>query len=351
MTHNMKNIAYWLLEHSGIFRVLHRRGRRCLTVLFFHRALPSTKSRDFQCLQWAPVRGSAYGDQLVANIDYLSKYYTFVDLTTSYEFLCGHRSDLRNPLLICVDDGYRNAVTVAAKQLAPLGVRLTLFCTTGAKTPFWFDRLDYAVQAVASKGNFEFSFLDDNYYIAYQASQDRLSALCTKVIAASEGAPESARMAALESLIESLEKEADSRLSTLEDDLCSEVMTLEDIKRVATLADIGSHSVSHLRLAELDKSRAEAELADSHRALRAILGGKWFPTFAYPQGSYNEAVRKLVEKCGYKMAFTTEEGLNGPGCDLYALRRIHLVPTTNPRVIWSNLLGLNQTLAGKCFSR
>ena len=68
---------------------------------------------------------------------------------------------------------------------------------------------------------------------------------------------------------------------------------------------IGSHSVSHRRLADLRTAEVSAELVDSKKALEDALGSE-VPLFAFPYGSYNDECIRLAGVAGYQRVFLSE---------------------------------------------
>jgi peptidoglycan/xylan/chitin deacetylase (PgdA/CDA1 family)/glycosyltransferase involved in cell wall biosynthesis len=84
----------------------------------------------------------------------------------------------------------------------------------------------------------------------------------------------------------------------------------------------GSHSLTHARLTGVSDSELEREVRDSKRKLEDLLGAE-APCFAYPWGLADMRVRSAVARAGYKVAFTTEEGLNASD-DPLSLKRISL---------------------------
>ena len=87
--------------------------------------------------------------------------------------------------------------------------------------------------------------------------------------------------------------------------------------------DIEAHTVSHPLLVYEDDPTVERELAQAKAILEEKLKKK-VRAFAYPNGSWNQRVRDLVEVAGYDCAFTTERGWHRVGDDAYAIRRIML---------------------------
>jgi len=68
---------------------------------------------------------------------------------------------------------------------------------------------------------------------------------------------------------------------------------------------IGSHSVFHKRLAELQTDDVLTELSDSKKALDRILGND-VRLFAFPYGSYNKECIRLAGIAGYQRVFLSE---------------------------------------------
>jgi peptidoglycan/xylan/chitin deacetylase (PgdA/CDA1 family) len=93
----------------------------------------------------------------------------------------------------------------------------------------------------------------------------------------------------------------------------SRLMSGEVIREIGDVGDVtfGSHSMNHVRLAECDLKTAKAEVFESKDRLENLLGRE-VPDFCYPYGSYNEAVRNLVEEAGYKTGLTCNRG--GAAC-------------------------------------
>jgi peptidoglycan/xylan/chitin deacetylase (PgdA/CDA1 family) len=79
--------------------------------------------------------------------------------------------------------------------------------------------------------------------------------------------------------------------------------------QVRELADagieIGSHSMTHVRLAGLAASQVQAEISESRAILGELLGAP-VRGFAYPYGSMDAAARRVVEDVGYDYACAVE---------------------------------------------
>ncbi|MFZ3041251.1 MAG: polysaccharide deacetylase family protein [Thiobacillus sp.] len=85
--------------------------------------------------------------------------------------------------------------------------------------------------------------------------------------------------------------------------------------------EIGSHTVSHQRLPNLDGLRLQSELADSKLALEDVLGRE-VTSFAYPYGDWNEHCETAVRAAGYHAACTTQTGWAMRDDNPFRLRRL-----------------------------
>jgi len=80
------------------------------------------------------------------------------------------------------------------------------------------------------------------------------------------------------------------------------LMSAEQVRELAAAGmEIGSHSVSHLRLAGADADRLKAEVSDSRASLSDLIGAA-IRGFAYPYGSVDAAAQHAVRDAGYDYA-------------------------------------------------
>ena len=87
----------------------------------------------------------------------------------------------------------------------------------------------------------------------------------------------------------------------------------------------GSHTLTHPRLAELDRAACERELAHSRDLLEEHLGQP-VRHLAYPHGSYSPEVARIAAEVGYHTACSSRSG-RATADDLLALRRIEVAGT------------------------
>ena len=87
--------------------------------------------------------------------------------------------------------------------------------------------------------------------------------------------------------------------------------------------ELGSHTVTHPNLAQMDLADAEWEIEESKRVIESQLGGKRCVSLAYPYGDSNASVRALVESAGYINARNVFWDLNSPPYNFYNLNAYH----------------------------
>jgi peptidoglycan/xylan/chitin deacetylase (PgdA/CDA1 family) len=91
---------------------------------------------------------------------------------------------------------------------------------------------------------------------------------------------------------------------------------------------VESHGIAHRPLSELEPDEAVREIAISKLRLEERLGRE-VEAFAFVKGSladYRPEHASLVQQAGYKLAFTSVSGANGPSTDRFRLRRYNVEP-------------------------
>ena len=94
---------------------------------------------------------------------------------------------------------------------------------------------------------------------------------------------------------------------------------IAELDRGGTL-EFEAHTVTHPNLLAVDDRRAAAEIADSKRELKALLG-RPVTALSYPAGLFGQRERRLAAEAGYRVAVSCEPGVNLPNTDRFALRR------------------------------
>ncbi len=90
------------------------------------------------------------------------------------------------------------------------------------------------------------------------------------------------------------------------------------------LVDFGSHTMGPDPLIKItSREELKKQIFDSKKILEEKLGGE-VGSFSYPEGMFNEDIRKLVIDAGYKCAVATKTGLDHPWKDVFLLKRLRI---------------------------
>jgi peptidoglycan/xylan/chitin deacetylase (PgdA/CDA1 family) len=88
---------------------------------------------------------------------------------------------------------------------------------------------------------------------------------------------------------------------------------------------IGSHTLTHPRLARLGEADLRREIVDSKARLEDALGVA-ITTFCYPYGNWNQRVVEVVREAGYRCAVSTIRGNRNAAGERFLLKRAMVQP-------------------------
>lgn len=101
------------------------------------------------------------------------------------------------------------------------------------------------------------------------------------------------------------------------------LIQINKMKEKYKMIDFGCHSFNHFKLTQLDDISLFKEVVNAKIHLEA--NGVKTEIFAYPFGgikTYNNKIIKLLKNLNFIAAFTSINGINYPGDDLFQLKRI-----------------------------
>ena len=87
--------------------------------------------------------------------------------------------------------------------------------------------------------------------------------------------------------------------------------------------EIGSHTLTHPRLANLDDDQLTREIVDSKQKLEDIVQQE-VTSFSYPYGSFDGRVLNAAAAAGYKSAVSTKLGIVIEGTSVFEIPRINV---------------------------
>jgi peptidoglycan/xylan/chitin deacetylase (PgdA/CDA1 family) len=246
--------------------------------------------------------------------------------------------------LVTFDDGWYDTMEYALPLLRKYGVPAVLFVPTDfpeGDRYFWYDRLPRLLFYAWQHRGMADDFFDRVGAREVLAMDERRARQAIRSIVSNL---KSAPGAAINDAIEELQ----AALARTRPDLS---LRGEDYfltwPQLATLSQsevffIGSHTVTHTTMTEIDLDAVSEELVQSKVEIQRRLGVD--PAlFAYPNGNANAQIADRVRDAGYKLAFTTEVGFVSPQCNPWLLRRINMFEyaAASRRTLLARIAGLN----------
>jgi peptidoglycan/xylan/chitin deacetylase (PgdA/CDA1 family) len=284
---------YQTLNETGLTSVA-RYARAGGAILCYHNIVPA------DCTDGAPgmhLEVTRFREQ----IDWLASRFTVIPLAEYARRLRLGRS-LRRVVALTFDDGYRGVFDYAWPILRSHRLPATVFVPTGLAESqgFWWD----APQVVQCTTESE----RRRWLTEFNGDGARI---CQLIPGATRSVPPGLRLATW------------SRISAAVRDGC----------------DVGVHTKTHRNLTMLSDADLHDELEGGRAAIAAFTGAT-ATCFSYPYGMHDARVREAVARAGYATAVTMDFGLNAPGCDPLALRRINVPASISHLAFQAWLSGL-----------
>jgi peptidoglycan/xylan/chitin deacetylase (PgdA/CDA1 family) len=287
----------------------------------------------------------ATGGDLRRQLLFFRRHYRILHLEAALENLYDpyksrdQEMDLRTPLVLTFDDGYRDNYTHGFVLARELGVPMTIFLIPGYVengAHFWWLEGRRLVESTKESVAIVEGRL---YHLRLREEREELSRVIDSRLRNAASVAE--REAFLSSVREVLglplssdvQKEAMSPLSQ------PEIQEMEESGWIS----FGAHTMHHPVLARLtDTDEVHYEVERCRLVMEQQLGHP-VRAFAYPIGQLQhitEYVLQTVRKAGYDWALTTVYGFNTPNSDPYLLRRIEVDVSQHWLVVAAETAGL-----------
>jgi len=307
-----KRLLASLLARSGVLRLARAAtgSRSRITVLAYHRVLP-----DLVDFSGDEELVSALATDFRWQMEFISAACRPI---TADQLLAAVRGECELPpraVMVTFDDGCVDSIRYALPVLVDCGVPACFFVASGyVSTPdlYWFDEVVHRFY-YCDRPRFRLDTLAMDVRLPPEPRLRKSAAL--EVLQALKLAGNGRRLEALEEI----RKVSGVALPAAVID-ANRPMTWEELRiLVARGMSIGSHSVTHPVLAELEDRRLCSELEDSKLAIERETSTACH-SIAYPLGggkeysvsgaiAVDERVRRFAAQAGYEVGFTYIPGI------------------------------------------
>jgi len=254
-------------------------------------------------------------------------------------------------VLVTCDDGHLNNLTHMASMFSNEGVKAMFFVTSDPLSNggsfLWHECLELVVMTVRNipgrvslpdVGEFEFP---------NEVAQRR--AVLSQLIAALSPCSQETKWQAIYILAEKVGGKAWLDELLARNDGRFRVLNARELLQLADLGmTIGSHTVSHPRLAVLPGPAAEREIKDSRERIHEVLNEEVW-AIAYPFGDAQAVGARefqLAREAGYECGFLNYGGKLNAGQDKFALFRAHIGADVTPGTLDALASGFHDKLKG-----
>lgn len=321
-----RRIVLPTIQHLGIERLFSRFSNVDTVILCLHGVSKSTNFKINN--RHMPV------EEFEKLIAYLAKHFEIIPIEKINEKPLTKNSKKR--VCLTFDDGYLNNFETALPVLEKYKAPATFFILTKGlqETTFmaWADVLDlflfgYTKDSI-QLNQFHFK-RESNRFVCFERNNQSIHEYL-KLLGEE-------KYFHLEQLIN---KQPDFKANCIKYKDYWKLVHSEDLKKYAlnSYVSIGSHTVHHLNLSETPLETVSKELHDSKMELEKLLDLK-IDTIAYPDGSYNEAVKNIAETVGYQMQFAVD--FKSPSIDDLDTRIYPRFSISNSTTWQSNIIRLN----------
>ncbi len=225
----------------------------------------------------------------------------------------------RPPVLVTFDDGYRDYFDNAYPILKALEIPAVVFLATSFMDNggmIWTDEVTWAV-AHAPAHQFRLPWAEDavfDFSVPHERARFRDQAKLHL-----KGIPDAERQEKLSRLMARL------GISGEQSRIDRQMLSWDEVRASLDLTTYGGHSHTHPIMSQLDDDALEIEVRTCRDRIQAETGQS--PKyFAYPNGrlqDFNDATKRVLNRHGFELAFSTVLGSNGAAMDPMAIKRIH----------------------------
>lgn len=304
-----------------------------LVVLAYHGIVKNKK----------PILSERHLDQeeFERHLKYIRNNYDVISLDQAFTYYQQKIKPSKKSIVITFDDGYKNNFKYAVPLLEKYNMPATFYITTkriqDENFLFWFDLLDISLENI---------------------NDDQLSKLNDNELVRSFG-KKLMNIGDIKSIVKTFNKEQKEAFLSLVYELLDtynlikqynsdyyDLMNEEELKYISasSLFTLGSHSHSHHNMDILSKEQLIFELKESKKLLEEVTQ-KEILSIAYPDGAYNDFVKKTSIECGFKQLLAVNSRAKSDKYDQSLMTR-HCISNTTT---WqANMIQISRAFIDRC---
>lgn len=274
------------------------------------------------------------------HLNYLQKHFKIVSLSEIFESYRLKKTPSQLTIAITFDDGYENNYLNAFPVLQKLNIPATIFiaaqCLQNNDAILWYDLID------VFKNEIKFDEIDFSKIEIDATKKEKFAEI--KSIG---------QLKSFFKTLNTLEKNtllplliSDEKIKRLKTNSNPEFWKMLNIKQMKEMSDsglieIGSHSVNHPNLDTISLDDLKMELSLSKQLLEGAIDKK-VVSIAYPDGAYNNEVKKESIAAGYQNLLAVDYRLANDENDFNVLPRFCISNTTT---FESNMISIHRSFS------
>jgi len=315
ITRTIRWVIAFMAYYSGFLRLWCRRTHDSIPLILAYHRVVARRDPEAECSLSAII---VCPDSFREQIAYLMDHYDIVSLER-LPLIASEGSQFRKIAVITFDDGWKDNYTNAYPVLREYGIPATIFLVTdhiGTSRWFWPEKVIYILKKAGKLRIRAPQFLREwlGPELDYFPAPTDVNGIHT-LIESMKGLS----VEKLDCILGYLSKKTGVSLVSLEKTRI--LLDWDEVKEMASHGiSFGSHTQTHPIMPSIQVDMASEEIRGSKKTIEKHLK-KPCVTFAYPNGNWDETVRKIVMESGYTCACSVSTTLSASRVDLYSLKR------------------------------
>jgi peptidoglycan/xylan/chitin deacetylase (PgdA/CDA1 family) len=272
---------------------------------------------------------SATPDEFAAQMEWLARHWRVVNLAEVLAAQTNGECLSARSVLVTFDDAYEDFAEHAWPVLKRLGLPVALFVPTAypgdRARAFWWDRLHQAIHDATAR------CLETPLGTLSLETRAERSAAARQLNAHVKALPHADAMRFVDQIVSTVGATAPA----------SAVLDWDRLRALSREGvTLAPHTQTHPLMHRVSPAEAREEALGSLRDLRARIGDAP-PVLAYPGGGLSDAIVEELRSAGFRLALTTESGVNEMArVDPLRLRRINVSAGAGPPLLRAQMLAL-----------